>query len=101
MQDAAAGRHPLHIPSGHLAFVSQAVAVFDGAGENIGDGLDSAMGMPGKSCPVVVRVIVAEIIQQKKGIELFRLAEAEGALQSDARAFNGGLRLNDLFYWAE
>jgi NAD(P)H-hydrate repair Nnr-like enzyme with NAD(P)H-hydrate epimerase domain len=89
------------ISRSHLALVAQAVAVFNGAGENIGDGLDTAVRMPRKSCAIVVRVVVAKIIQQQKWIELFRLAEPEGALQFDARALNGRCGLNNLFYWAE
>jgi hypothetical protein len=57
--------------------------------------------MPGESRLIVIRVVVAKIIQQEKGIELLRLAEPEGSLQLDARALNRGLRLNNLFYWAE
>src|SRR2546426_1016907 len=101
MQDAAPGRHPLHISGGHLSLVAQAVTVFDGAGKHVGDRLDTAVRMPRESCPVVVRVVVAEIVQQEKRIEILRFAEPEGALQLDARALNGRLRLNDLFYWAE
>jgi hypothetical protein len=41
--------------------------------------------------------VVAEIVQQKKRIEILGFAETEGALESDSRAFDGRLRLNDLF----
>jgi hypothetical protein len=101
VQDTAAGRHPLHVSGGHFALVPQAVAVFDGAGKHVGDRLNTAVGMPWESRPVVVRVVIAKIIQQQEWIEIFRLAESEGALQLDAGAFNSGLRLNDLFNRAE
>jgi hypothetical protein len=35
------------------------------------------------------RVVVAEIVQQKKRIEILGLAETEGALKPDSRAFDG------------
>jgi len=38
------------------------------------------MGMPGKSRQIIVWVIVAEIVQKKKWIEILRLAETESAL---------------------
>src|SRR5580700_5183459 len=101
MKNAAPRRHPLHIPGGHFAFVAQAVTVFNGAGEHIGDCLDAAVRMPRESRTIVVRVVVAKIIQQQEWIEVFCLAEPEGALQFDARALNGRFRLNNLFYWAE
>jgi hypothetical protein len=101
VQDAAAGRHPLHIPGSHFALIAQAVAVFDGAGKHVGNSFDTAVGMPRKSRPVVVRVVVAEIVQQQEWIEILGLAEPESALQLDARALDRRFWLNDLFYWAE
>jgi hypothetical protein len=35
------------------------------------------------------RVVVAEIVQRKKRIEILGLAETEGALKPDSRAFDG------------
>jgi hypothetical protein len=57
--------------------------------------------MPGKSRPVVCRIVIAEIIQQQKGIKILRFAETEGTLQLHTGAFYGRLRLNNLFNWAE
>jgi hypothetical protein len=96
MQDAAARGHPLDIARGHLACVPEAVAVLDRASQHIRDGLDAAMRMPGKTFQVICRIIVAKVIQQQKWIKILGLAEAEGALQFDPGAFDGGLRLNDL-----
>ncbi len=101
VQDAAAGGHPLHVSGGHLSFVAQAVTVFDGASKNVGDGFNSPMGMPRESCLVVVRVVVAEIVQEQKGIEILGFAKPEGTLQLYAAALDGGLRLNDLLHGAE
>jgi len=62
--------------------------VLNRAGQDVGDGFDAAMWMPGKSGRVIVEVIVTEIVQQEKWIEFPGLAEADGALQFDARAFD-------------
>ena len=101
VEDAAAGGHPLHVAGGHLALVAEAVAVLDRTGEYVGDGLDPAVRMPGKSRQVIFRILIAEIVQQQERIEILGFAEAEGALQLHASALDGGLRLNDLFNWAE
>src|SRR5712691_8510403 len=95
MEDAAPGRHPLHVPGAECAAVAQAVAVLHGPVEDVGDGFDPAMGMPRESGPVVLRVVVAEVVQQEEGIELRGVPEAEGPAQLHAGTFDGGLRLND------
>ena len=97
MQDAAAGRHPLHVAGAQLAAIAQAVAVLDRAGEHIGDGLDAAMRMPRETGAVIVGTIVAKIVQQQERIEFAGVAETESAAQLYARAFDGGLGLNDAF----
>ena len=90
MDNAAAGGHPLHIASGNGAAVAHAVAVFDGTGEDIGDGLNAAMGMPRKAGKIILGHIVAKI----------GIAKAESAPQMDACALQGGLRLDDPLYRA-
>ena len=72
--------HPLHIAGGHFAPVAQAVSMLDGAGEDVGDRLDSAVRMPWKSLQVVCRILIAEVVQQQERIEVLGLAEAKGAL---------------------
>ena len=49
MHDAAARGHPLHVAGAERAAVAEAVAVLDGAGEHVGDGLDAAVRMPGEA----------------------------------------------------
>src|SRR5205823_5919114 len=97
MENAAPGGHPLHVPGTELAAIAQTVAVLDASGEHVGDGLDAAMRMPGKSRAVVVGIFVAEIVEQQEGIEFAGVAEAEGAAQSDAGALDRGLGLDDAF----
>jgi len=101
MENAAAGGHPLHVAGGHFAFVAETVAVLDRPGEYVGDGLDPAVRMPGKSRNVIFRILIAEVVQQQEWIEILGLAETEGALQLHASALDCGRRLNDLFNWAE
>ncbi len=93
MHDAAAGGHPLHVAGAERAAIAQAVAVFDGAVQDVGDRLDAAVRMPGEAGEIIGRTVVAEIVEQQKRIGLGRVAEAEGAAQLDAGAFERGLRL--------
>ena len=74
--------------------VSHAVAMLDRSREHIRDRFDAAMRMPRKAGQVVVRYVVAEIIQEQKRIEIRRVAEAEGPAQMDACAFEGWLGLD-------
>ena len=97
VHDAAAGGHPLHVAGAEGAFVAEAVAVVDRAVEHVGDRLDAAMRMPGKAGEVVLRTIVAEIVEQQKRIGLGGVAEAEGAAQAHAGPFHGRLRLHHAF----
>ena len=91
MQNAAARRHPLHVAGFEIAAVAEAVAVLDGARQHISDGLDAAMRMPRKAGAIIVRPVVAEIVEQEKRIEFRRVAEAEGAVELDAGALDGRL----------
>ena len=94
VENAAAGGHPLHVAGGHAALVAERVAVRDLAGEHIGDGLDAAVRMPGEAGQIVGRILVAKVVEQQERIEFGGLAEAEGALQLDAGALDGGFGLS-------
>jgi hypothetical protein len=54
--------------------------------------------MPRKSCAIVFRTIVAEVVEQEEWIEFARIPETEGATQPHARTFNRGLGLDDAFH---
>src|SRR5207247_6288815 len=71
--------------------------VLDGAGQDVGDGFNAAVGMPGKASEVFVRVVVAEVVEEQERVEFFRVAESEAAAQMDARAFERRTRLDDSF----
>ena len=95
VDDAAAGGHPLHVAGGDGAAVPHAVAVFDGSGEDVGDGLDAAVRMPGKSGKIVLGNVVAEIVEEQEGIEVMRVAETESAAEMDSGAFERGFGLDE------
>src|SRR5581483_12455976 len=97
MQNTAARRHPLHVASLQLAAIAEAVAMVDAAGEHIGDGLDAAMRMPGKTGAVIIGPIIAEIVEQQERIVVAGFAEAERAPQFYAGALDRGLRRDDAF----
>src|SRR5262249_53328740 len=63
--------------------------VLDRSREHIRDRLDAAMRMPRKARTIVVRPLVAEIVEQQKRIELGGVTEPERALQADAGALDG------------
>src|SRR5271155_5255800 len=71
MDNAAARRHPLDIAGGDGATVSHAVSMFDGSGQHVGDGFDSAVGMPGEARQIVLGNIVAEVIEEEERVGLF------------------------------
>ena len=96
VDDAAAGGHPLHVAAANDAPVAHAVAVLDGSAEDIGDRLDPAMGMPGKTPDVIGRLARPEIVEQKERIEHRHLAVSERPPQVHARPFNRGLAAPDL-----
>src|SRR5712671_4613854 len=100
VQDAAPGGHPLHVAGSHAALIAQAVTMLDRSGENVGYGFNAAMRMPREAGHVILRILVAEVIEQEKGIELVGLAETKGALQTHSRAFQSGLCVDDLLDWA-
>ena len=95
VDDAAAGGHPLDVARFDGAVVADAVGVVDGAGEDVGDGFDAAMRVPGEAGEVVGGDVVAEIVEQEEGVEIGGVAEAERAAEVDAGAFHGGLGFDD------
>jgi len=89
MDDPAAGRHPLDVAGAEQAAIAEAVAMLDGAGENIGDRLDAAVRMPRKAADIFGRIVVAEIVHHQERIGHRRISEAEDAMQLHAGAFHG------------
>jgi hypothetical protein len=75
--------------------------MLDGAGEDIGDGFDAAVRVPGETFEVVLWMLVPEVIEEEERIEIFGFAEAEGALEADACSFEGWFCRQDLSNWPE
>ena len=71
------------------------------AGKDVSDGFDAAVRMPGEAGEVVGRILVAKVVEQEKWVEFLGFAEAEGALQLDAGALDGGFGFKNLFHWSE
>jgi hypothetical protein len=66
--------------------------VIDLAREDIGDGLDAAMRVRGKSPRMACGIVVAEIVEEPERVKLGGIAKAEGAAQVHARTFHRGGR---------
>src|SRR5258707_8377068 len=60
MEDAATGRHPLHVARGHFALVAETVTVLDRTGEYVSDRFDPPVRMPGKSRKIICWILIAE-----------------------------------------
>src|SRR5258708_1489708 len=95
VNDSASGGHPLNIAGCDGAVVAHTIAVFHGSGEDVSNGLDPTMGVPGEACQIVFRNVIAEIVEQKKRVEVGCVAEAERAAEMDSRAFHGRLRFDE------
>src|ERR1700755_2320604 len=95
MDDATARGHPLHVTRTDGATIAQAIAMVDVSSENVGDGLNPAMRMPGKSGKVIFGNIVAKVVEQEKRVEVFGVAEAERTAQVYARTLQRRLRFDE------
>src|SRR5258708_14346229 len=89
VEDAASGRHPLHVSGPEAPAVAQTVAVINRPGQHIRDGLDAPMRVPWKPGAVVLWTIVAEVVQQEERIEIARIAESESTLEVHPRSLDG------------
>jgi hypothetical protein len=88
MHDAAAGGHPLHVARPEAAPVAKTVAMFDVSREHVGDRLNPPVRVPRKTGAIVFGVLVAEVVEQQKRIELRRITESERAPELDARTLD-------------
>src|SRR5580765_4705894 len=95
MNDAAAGGHPLDITGGDGAAIPHAVAMLDGSGQHVGDGLDAAVRMPRETRQIIFGNVVTEIVEQEKWVEVRGVAEGERAAQVYARTFHRWLGFDE------
>jgi hypothetical protein len=70
MDDAASGSHPLDIPRGNGAAVSQAIPVLNASCENVRNRFDTAVRVPRKARQIILRNVVPKVVEQKKWIEI-------------------------------
>jgi hypothetical protein len=101
VKDSTSRGHPLHIAGSETTPIAEAVAVGYRPGEHVRDSLDASVRMPGESGKVILRTIVAEIVEEEEWIEFSGFAEAERALELDARALDGRFRMDDSFDWPD
>jgi hypothetical protein len=99
VEDAASGRHPLHVSGPEAPAVAQTVAVINRPGQHIRDGLDAPMRVPWKPGAVVLWTIVAEVVQQEERIEIARIAESESTVEFHPRSLDGWRGLYDPLHW--
>ena len=79
MDDATASRHPLHITGGNGAMVSHAVAVLNRTGQDVGNGFNTAMRVPREASKIILRNVVAKVVQQQEWVEIPSVAKPERA----------------------
>src|SRR5439155_7332200 len=96
VDDAAPGRHPLHVSRPDDPAIPETVTVLHVAGEHVGDRLHSPVRVPGEAATVRRRIVRAEVIEEEERIELRHLVEAEGSPQLHAGALDGRLAPPDL-----
>ena len=101
MDDPLAGGHPLDVAGGDGAAIAHAVAVLHGSGQDIRDGFDPAVGMPGEPRQIIGGNVVAEVVQQQERIEIGGVAEPECAAQVHPGSFERGLGLDQSFHGSD
>jgi hypothetical protein len=57
--------------------------------EHVGNGLNAPVRMPWEAAQVMIGIVGMKIIEKKEWIEVWRLLEAEGALEVDTSPFEG------------
>src|SRR5271167_4491216 len=98
VNNAAACGHPLHIASANHPAVTHAIAVRHGSRKHVGDGLDSTVRMPWESRQIVLWNIIAEIVEQQKGIEVLGASEAKCPAEMHSCTFESWFGLNEPLY---
>ena len=85
----------------HSAHAATWAAVLHSSGEDLGDGLDSAVRVPGETRQIVSPNIfpraVAKVVEEKKRVKVGRLPETERAAQVHARAFERRFGFDESF----
>jgi hypothetical protein len=98
VDDAPSRGHRLLVAGRNGAAISQTVSVFDGPGKHIRDRLDPAVRVPRESRQVILRNVIAKIIEQQERIEIRRVAKPKSAAEMHARAFARRFRTDQLLH---
>jgi hypothetical protein len=96
VDDTATGAHPLQVARPDHATIAEAVLMLDLPTQHVRDGLHAAMRVPGKPGLVLSPIVGPEIVEEEKGIILFRRTEADGAVKVHPGAFHCGMTLYQL-----
>src|SRR4029077_20313787 len=86
--------HPLNVAGRDRAVIADAVAVLHGSRQDVCDCFYSAVGVPRETGQIVLGDVIAEVVEKQKRVEVGCIAEAEGATQVHAGAFNRWLGFN-------
>src|SRR6516164_5096976 len=99
VDDSPAGSHPLNVARADGAPIAHAVAVFHGAGENVGDGFYAAVRMPWEPSEIILGNIVAKVVEEEKGVKVGCVAEAKCAAQVHSGTFERRFGLHEALHW--
>ena len=93
VQDAGARRHPLGVTVGDDAAAAVGVVVLEDAVDHVGDGLEAAMGVPGRALGLAGRVLdLAHLVEVDEGVEVAQVHPGEGSADGEALAFEAAGR---------
>ena len=94
--DSGRGGHPLGGAVGDEAAAAGGVLVLEGAVDDVGDGLESAVGVPGGALRLAGRVLDgAHVVEEQEGVGQGQVDAGEGAADLEALAFQVALRGDD------
>ena len=101
MDDAVAGRHPLHVASADAAAVAGTVLVLELAFDHVGDGLEAAMRMIGRAHRLTGRVIGRpHLVEQQERIDDLQPGHRKRPADDEPRALLLAIGVNDAMDFA-
>src|SRR5262245_64877094 len=95
VNDPTPGGHTLNVACADNTTVPHAIAMLHRSRQDVRDRLDSAVRVPREARQVILRNVIAEVVEEEEGVEVGRIAETERAAQSHARAFKRRLRFTE------
>ena len=93
VEDAGTGRHPLGVAVADDAAAAVGVLVHHGPVDHVGDGLETAMGVPRRSLRLAGGVVdLAHLIEVDERVEVGQIDPVEGPPDREALALEAGGR---------